>query len=175
MITRTIPIHLSARERCRRGKGSMTKEENRKETIREWQELWTGYKGSTWTRSLIPNIDSWYYRRHGELSFHTSQMLTGHGCFQKYLYDIKKTESPLCLYCKKDEDTAEHTFMECTHWEKQREETNLKIGKDLKTNNIGTIMLESEEKWKAIAKYCREILQTKEEDERKRERNLCDR
>ena len=137
VITRTIPIHLSARERCRRGKGSMTKEENRKETIREWQELWTGYKGSTWTRSLIPNIDSWYYRRHGELSFHTSQMLTGHGCFQKYLYDIKKTESPLCLYCKKDEDTAEHTFMECTHWEKQREETNLKIGKDLKTNNIG--------------------------------------
>jgi len=42
------------------------------------------------------------------LTYHMSQALTGHDCFQSYLYRRARTASPMCLQCRGGEDTVEH-------------------------------------------------------------------
>ncbi|XP_062542083.1 uncharacterized protein LOC134210074 [Armigeres subalbatus] len=34
-----------------------------------------------WTHRLIPNLSTWMNRKHGEVNFHLTQFLSGHGCF----------------------------------------------------------------------------------------------
>ncbi|XP_014614767.1 PREDICTED: uncharacterized protein LOC106792768 [Polistes canadensis] len=46
-------------------------------------------------------------------TFHTTQLMTGHGCFPAYLYRICRAASPRCFYCGVDEDDADHTLIVC--------------------------------------------------------------
>ena len=66
------------------------------------------------TYSCIPDIRSWIQRGHGELSYHTSQMLTGHENFRKFLHRIGETPSDSCLFCREHaEYTVDHTILRC--------------------------------------------------------------
>ena len=48
------------------------------------------------------------------MTYHLALALTGHGCFEPYLSRVGKVESPNCVMCHtEDEDTVEHTLMEC--------------------------------------------------------------
>nr|AAO72078.1 reverse transcriptase/integrase [Lymantria dispar] len=74
----------------------------------------------------------WLERTHGVFSFRLVQVLTGHGCFGKYLHKIVRREStPFCHHCSCDEDTAQHTLEECAAWEGERRELVAIIGADL--------------------------------------------
>ena len=39
--------------------------------------------GKWTTHVLIRNLDEWMNRHHGQLNFHLTQVLSGHGCFNK--------------------------------------------------------------------------------------------
>ncbi|XP_033251710.1 uncharacterized protein LOC117190756 [Drosophila miranda] len=39
-----------------------------------------------WTHQLIPSIDAWVSRKHGQVNFYLTQLLSGHGCFRSYLH-----------------------------------------------------------------------------------------
>ncbi|KAH8252209.1 hypothetical protein KR032_009296, partial [Drosophila birchii] len=57
----------------------------RRRSIIRWQAMWDSSTKGRWTHRLIPDISSWVNRRHGEVDFYLTQVLSGHGCFRSYL------------------------------------------------------------------------------------------
>ena len=93
-----------------------------------------------WTKTLIPNIADWIYRNHGEVGYHLTQFLSGHGCFQPYLERFKITENHACLSCG-DFDTSQHAIFECSRWKAARMMVNLNMGRNISPANIVSIMI----------------------------------
>lgn len=166
LIARTIPITLLLEERAAVfGKSDEQKKAERENTIAQWNEEWKkGTKGQ-WTRTLLPEIYEWLRRKHGKVTYRLTQVFTGHGCFGTYLHKIKKKVNSNCFYCAEEDDVA-HTVFHCKHFKSKKEEAEKKLKKELKTENIINVMLESEVNWDIIAKYLEEIMKEKEEKER---------
>ena len=109
-------------------------------------------------------------RRHGDLTFHMTQVLTGHGCFGEFLCRIGKAATPGCHHCDCPGDTAQHTLEVCPAWEEQRRVLMGSIGADLSLPAVFTAMVGSENAWQAVASFCEEVMRQKEAAERERER-----
>ena len=170
VISGVIPFKILVEERLR-GQNK-NKKENRDVTLNDWQKQWSEYTGSGWTKMIINNIKTWVERKHGGSSYHITQFLSGHGCFMKYLYAIKKVQTPYCLYCEEEEEnTAEHTFFRCHFWKIFHERANKKIKCEITTENVMDKMVETEENWKIIKSWIEEVLKRKEEDQRRKERS----
>ena len=108
-------------------------------------------------------------RRHGALTYRLTQILTGHGCFGKYLCRIGREQSPGCHHCGDcPEDTAQHTLADCPAWAEQRRELSAAVG-DLSLPNIVLSMVRSESAWEAVASFCEQVMHAKEAAERERE------
>jgi hypothetical protein len=73
-------------------------------------------------------MEQWLTRSHGQLNFYMTQIITGHGCFNKYLWRIKKIDAPNCSHCHSLCDDARHTLAICPAWEEEREKLANKIG-----------------------------------------------
>ena len=44
--------------------------------VTEWQEEWSHSTNGAWTWELIPDAGKWIGRRHGEVSYHLTQLLS---------------------------------------------------------------------------------------------------
>lgn len=121
--------------------------------------------------AVRPVMEEWLERRHGALSFRLTQVLTGHGCFGKYLRRIGRERTPACHHCVDcSEDTAQHTLEECSAWAQQRCALVTALGvEDLSLPAVVRSMVESESSWDAVASYCEEVMFAKEAAERERE------
>jgi len=108
-----------------------------------WQRRWDNCVNGKWTHRLIPNVKNWHSRRHGEISFHLTQALSGHGCFAAYLFRIGKTTTAACWYCDAAEDSAQHTLFECDAWFhcRRRLEDNIRV--NVEPSILVDIMLKS--------------------------------
>lgn len=69
------------------------------ETIRQWQVLWESTPKASWTNCLIPDLVRWWTSGPREISFRMAQALTGHGCFQQYLWSKTRASNPMCVHC----------------------------------------------------------------------------
>lgn len=58
----------------------------------------------------------------------------------------------------------------CDAWEARRRDVTVIVGSNLTPVNMVQHMLESAEKWRAIADYIHSAMKWKEEEERKRQR-----
>lgn len=125
-------------------------------------------------RAIEPILDQWLDRPHGELSFHATQLVAGHGCFQTYLHRIAKAETATCVFCEREDDSPDHTLQSCENWSEQRELLISLIGQDLSLETIIRQMLMSEENWKAFLTFADDVMLAKEEEERARERARID-
>lgn len=138
-----------------------------------WQEEWEQGVVGRWTYRLIPNIVNWKKRKHGQLDFHMTQILTGHGVFSTFRKKIGKADSDECWYHRDRPDNPEHTVTECDEWEEERREM-LRVMKIQRTNLTVEKLLEEsikkEENWRAFEVFCRKVMKRKEEEERRRER-----
>ena len=47
-----------------------------------------------WTANLIGELYPWFHRRHSELDYYLTKMLTGHGLFHSYLYKMGNVGDP---------------------------------------------------------------------------------
>lgn len=89
------------------------KEEELTLTLRQWYLYLQkeGLSGKRVRDAVLPHFDDWLGRQHGELEFHVTQILTGHGCFGSFLYRIQKVETDRCEHCDAGlADTADHTL-----------------------------------------------------------------
>jgi hypothetical protein len=179
VIAGLIPVDLMARERKALYYDSQeiteeVRSAKRTTTISNWQSQWNASQKGRWTNRLLGNILPWINRRHGEINYRLTQCLTGHGVFYSYLHKIGKANSPSCTYCNAPKDDAQHTLFECTHWINERQAINRTI------NTIGNVtpdtiisrMLETQDAWNAVAQQWEKIITTKEDDERRNQREV---
>ena len=161
------PIALLANERQKifenRAQGTVqtareTRIHMRSEAMAEWQQLWSSSEKGRWTFRLIPSIDVWLNREHGEVDFYLTQMLTGHGCFRSYLYKCGHDDMPDCPNCKDIPEDAEHVFFICPRFEESRQVLAKRTGTRPTPENIVTQMLGSNDNWTAVSSFAVEIM-----------------
>ena len=74
--------------------------ELRQDLIAEWEQRLA--RPTAWHAALAavrPILKEWLEGRHGALSFRLTQVLTGHGCFGKFLCRIGREPTPECHHC----------------------------------------------------------------------------
>lgn len=167
------PIHLLASERVEiqrsctnAGADYESRLSAKKRTIEKWQIEWDNATKGRWTHRLIPKIDHWVKRKHGQVNYHMTQLLTGHGCFNAYLERFKKRDDAICFYCQHPQDDVEHTMFQCDRWWRLRQELEVTLNLKLTPENVVVTMLQSKRRWDAVAKFVDMLLSKKEEDER---------
>jgi len=166
------------------------KREARNATIAAWQARWHATPKAAWTRRVIPDLARWLGRTVPwvPLTFHMTQALTGHGCFEWYLHRMNRAASPRCWQCSGESDTVEHTLFDCPHWDGFREALSARIGHRPSTDDVpdiicgpafellpadacgkGVILREAEERFRLFYGMVENILSVKEEEERVRQ------
>ncbi|XP_076301778.1 uncharacterized protein LOC143219857 [Lasioglossum baleicum] len=142
-------------------------------TLERWQTKWEEATVGRPTFQIIPNIEEWISRIHGEMDFYITQALTGHGVFNTFRFRIGKAVNAACWYHPEEDDDPEHTITKCDKWTDERrrlvEKMRIEEG-ELTMRRIVKEMLNSEPKWNAARGFFKSILIKKEEEERKREK-----
>lgn len=166
VIAGLTPIDLLVEERMKTyGMEKADILQAREQTMREWQNRWGEETGKAkWTKTLIRDLEKWTNRKHGDVDYHLTQFLGGHGCFCSFLKRFRLRQSDECWYCGMV-DTPEHTFFQCQRWTEQRNKINTIIGAEMTPNNIIELMLKGPKEWEEIHESIRIVLGQKEKDE----------
>lgn len=151
------------------------KNEERNNMLQKWRETLEKPKlpGEKLRKAIAAAFGPWINRSFGGIQFHLTQLLTNHGCFGKFLYRIRKTDTMQCMHCIDDTiniDTAEHTLFDCSGWEQERDEMKRVIGEVNTLEEIIDRICKSKENWLAICKFAENVMKVKEENEREKER-----
>jgi len=166
VLAKMPPAHLLLLERRRimemkRSGVACSKAEQRRDTIKLWQSVWdsTDTKAS-WTKVLIPDVTRWWYHGPDEVTFNMAQALTGHGCFQKYLWKKNRALTPACVHCTAEMDSAEHTIFRCPFWEEDRAELRRSLGRRPEPKDVQDLLCRpNEEELPADAVLRRRVLE----------------
>ncbi|KAJ8971898.1 hypothetical protein NQ317_000002 [Molorchus minor] len=163
VIAGVMPIDLRATERKT---AYSTKEEvgakeakarARIQAMQRWQERWREEHRGRWTARLIPNLERWMARKHGEVNYYLTQFLTGHGYFCSYLHKMGKVDDSTCIYEEFTVDDAYHTFFECTRFDAERRVLEGQIG-HLDPDTIVEAMIRSQDVWNKVEAFVRAVL-----------------
>lgn len=160
VIAGMVPIGITLEEdrECYRQRGTRgIRKRARVDSLRKWQQQWDNTEKGRWTYRLIPNVSNWLERAHGEINFHMTQFLSGHGCFRKYLHRVGHAGSPLCPDCADVEETPEHVIFDCPRFEEARTEMRVVIGEDVTPDNIVERMCNDENTWNSVDRAVRHI------------------
>lgn len=137
-------------------------------TLERWQRRWDAASTGRWTHRLIPDIVEWLSRKHGEVDYYLTQLLTGHGCFRAYLARFKLEEQSSCPTCTAIDETVEHVFFYCPRFGNEKEELDKILGQKSLPENIVTQMRTKQECWAAVADYAAQIGRALRKQERDR-------
>ena len=118
-----------------------------------------------WTWNLIPNIETWINRKHGEVDYFLTQVLSGHGCFHQYLFKSHRADTEECMYCSGIDD-VEHTLFQYPRWKDIRIRYRQGLGREFNSRNLMECLTSSEQNWKRAYRVVREIIETKERESR---------
>ncbi len=155
VLASMVPIDIQGNEFARLYQlsepSTATKREERTKSITLWQQRWQTSSKGRWTHRLIPDIRPWIDRQHGDLDFHLTQMLSGHGCFRSYLYKFRHDYSPYCPTCTECIEDSEHVFYHCPRFSSIRENLKTTLGGSFSVENLTALMCESSIKWKAVS------------------------
>ncbi|XP_076660103.1 uncharacterized protein LOC143363390 [Halictus rubicundus] len=169
--------NLENDEKVRRCAKTHIRNKMKEATDLVWQKEWNEGCVGRWTHHLMPCIKTWRSRRHGQLDFYCTQMITGHGVFNSFRRRIGKASSNECWYHPGTDDTPHHTLIDCQFWEEERRKMRLEMG--LREEEVTPVRLMTETQrqekcWKAFASYCRTVIRKKEAEERRREKEGID-
>ncbi|RLU14697.1 hypothetical protein DMN91_013051 [Ooceraea biroi] len=148
------------------------KRQEEQNLVRKWKErLQEGsLPGQRVREAILPCFEQWLERKHGNMNFYMTQLMTGHGSFGAFRQKIGKSRTAKCNHCLSPADTAQHTVEICAAWMRERRELRSIIEGRITLDNLIVEMLKTEEKWKAVNTFATEVLRKKEEEERRRER-----
>jgi hypothetical protein len=143
--------------------------------IRKWKEALEQPSAGHWTITAVrPVLQGWLDRKWGAVSSHLAQILTGHGCFGRYLWEIAGRENtPACHHCGGVEDTAQHTLEVCPAFSEERARLSVHVGPDVSLPAVIKSMVDSERSWQAAVSFCEEVMRQKETAERAREDDIA--
>ncbi|XP_018392975.1 PREDICTED: uncharacterized protein LOC108772028 [Cyphomyrmex costatus] len=138
--------------------------------FRKWYE-WIhtpGNSGGEVGMAIRPTLTIWSEKKVA-MSYHLTQILTGHGCFGQYLCHIQKESTKRCWHCPSALNTATHTIVECSAWTRERAELRGVIGNDLSYPALITALLSDKAKKEAVFRFSDQVMSIKEEAERARQ------
>ena len=173
VISGVAPLDITAKDRSDRyndrrepGNGRTTED-----PMSTWQRRWDESTKGRWTHTLIRDIKPWVQRKHGEINFHLTQILSNHGCFGNYLnkYAKNKYASAECWYCGDQTDDAHHTFFKCDAWYALRNNAETHLETNLTPGNLVATMLSSKRNWDIVNELAHNIMSRKEAEERRRQ------
>lgn len=144
-----------------------------RDMVDEWtRRLARPTAGHTVIAAVLPVMGEWLERRFGSLSFRLTQVLTGHGCFGRYLCRIGREPTPRCHHCEGcPDDSARHTLEECPAWAEPRRTLVRAAGLGrLTLLALVLSMVGGAGPWEAAVTFCEEVMSAKETAERERER-----
>jgi len=147
-----------------------------KEALRDWENALLNCTVPVRCRvrsAILPHFKGWFGRSHGNLNYHTTQMITGHGCFNSYLFRFGNSNTPACAHCGFIDDTAQHVLESCPEWREEREKLVETIGTQLDMGTIIRSIIESKDKWNAFSVFCNKVLSDKERAERIRQQSIA--
>lgn len=161
VIAGTPPIRLMAEKAWKVWQG-LPEPDAEAELQREWQTEWEAATRGAWTRRLIPTIDVWRRRGEGDVGYHLTQVLSGHGSFASYLHRFKRRETAECGLCKDEngtprEDNPEHRIFKCERWRAEREKCYRATGV-LTPETLVPAMIGAPTAWQAVEELARCIL-----------------
>lgn len=142
--------------------------EERQATIHSWQEQWDADAAAPnasrfvrWAHRVIPNIELWHSRKHGDVNFALAQILSGHGFFRDYLCRMRFTSTPECPRCSHEADTAEHAFFHCPAFAAVRHRLLNGSGiENLSPENLASHLLRDQRSWSTITELAAIITST---------------
>ncbi|CAB0038177.1 unnamed protein product [Trichogramma brassicae] len=160
VIAGVPPLALLADERARiyQRRPEDVKEEERRETLRRWQDRWDRAPKGRWTHRLIPKIAEWVERGHGEVGYYLTQLLSGHGYFKSHSQRYDNTLSALCPACPSTIENAEHVFFRCPRFQEERERLQQVLQEEIEPENITRLMLMTAGKWLAVASFAQSVV-----------------
>lgn len=179
VVAGLIPSGLLIEERRTMAESGEAGEESRRRarrsTVRIWEKRWKRQTGvAAWTKRLIRNLEEWHFRGWGQVNYHITQFMTGHGSFGTFLKRIGRVVEDQCVHCGEGPDDPEHTFFLCPRWGEKRWEMNTRLEEEATVENVVSQMVKSREAWAAVERFVGAVLRKKEEAERIRDqtRNL---
>ena len=154
VISNRTPLNIVVNCIAHKQREHMNLKQTLELVIMEWQGAWNhSTKGE------------WINRKHGEVNYYLTQMISGHRCFPAYLFKYKHVNTPYCLHCPGHIEDAEHILTQCCRFDFMRR-TN-----DIFCKNSIKFMLESKKKWETVANVMADRLKILEwEDQIVRER-----
>nr|XP_034195325.1 uncharacterized protein LOC117611490 [Osmia lignaria] len=143
----------------------------RQNALDRWRRelIQSGAAGQRAVGAVLPVINEWRDRGFGRVTYRTTQVLTGHGCFGDYLCRIGREATPICHHCGAERDSAQHTLQHCPVFARARHALECEVGPDLSPEAVVRAMLSGEDQWRAVTSFCEEVIALKEEAERGRE------
>lgn len=130
--------------------------------------------GRTTREAVITVFGQWMARRHGSLTFHLTQLLTGHGCFNAYLHRRNRAPTDVCAHWLSSVDTNIHTLEECPSWNAERDRLREILGvPKITLELVVSHMVSSPVHWKAVTCFAEHVMRAKKEAERDRERQAA--
>ncbi|XP_063362818.1 uncharacterized protein LOC134665486 [Cydia fagiglandana] len=148
------------------------REEAKDDLLRRWDERLEAPSASREVVGAVrPVLRDWLKRDFGPMTYHLTQVLTGHGCFGRYLWRVARREdTAVCKHCDRgEEDTAHHTRAVCPAWDEPRSEMAAVLGADLSLPAIASAMVRNRGTWEAVVAFCDAVMSLKEAAERERE------
>lgn len=178
---RAIPLDIVAQEQqelqvAKRGHPNTEREvyknAARQRGMAQWQARWDAVSNGRWTHRLIPKLEAWLNRKHGEVDYYLTQIISGHGCFKCYLHRFGHEEDPFCDFCDPEtEEDVEHVLFACPRFSDHRRRLKEVLGLDVAPENLVLRMIESEEAWEAVCGVSADIIQQLRVSEQLRRRN----
>ncbi|XP_060665478.1 uncharacterized protein LOC132797741 [Drosophila nasuta] len=130
---------------------------------------WSGE--GRWTHRLIPLIKEWTTRSHGQLNFHLTQVISGHGCFRSYLFRFGHDTAEECPACFPTAvEDAEHVIFQCGRYATLRQELAVAIGERLTVSTLVPLMLVSSTNWTLISQFVAAVMNEQRRAEKARQR-----
>ncbi|KAI4494173.1 hypothetical protein M0802_009207 [Mischocyttarus mexicanus] len=132
------------------------------EAIADWKEeeiglIGSGAPGERVRLAVAPVLDRWVGGVASlGVTFHSTQLMTGHGCFSAYLFRIRRLESSRCFHCDEPFDDADHTLMACSCWAEQRGVLQSTTGRDISLPRVVGLAVRNPDKWRAFAQFAGE-------------------
>jgi hypothetical protein len=168
VIAGMLPICILLKEdsKCwasKKEKAISERPKHREESLKAWQEDWDNSQKGRWTYRLIPSIKEWLNRPHGEVNFHLTEFLSGHGGFGEYLYRIKRIATPYCNTCVQVIESPEHVLLKCPRFNIERQEMFKHLDPSTDVSNIIKRMCHKESVWNAVNEAIAKIMVKLEE------------
>ncbi|XP_057324216.1 uncharacterized protein LOC130666909 [Microplitis mediator] len=98
------------------------------------------------------------------------EVLSGHGCFRKYLHKFNYEDATDCPTCLGVDEDAEHTFFECPRFSATRSTVEKELNIRLTPENLVEQILSSEAAWKAISAFAAVVMKELRRRERERKK-----